>query len=48
MNIGQFKVAMWHNSVTLNGWLKKRKYLFGKIFQKIQMMPHVIFLGYHM
>jgi hypothetical protein len=21
--------------------------LFGKIFRKIQMMPHVTFLGYH-
>jgi hypothetical protein len=26
---------------------EKGEYLFGKIFEKIQMMPCVTFLGYH-
>jgi len=41
MIIGQSKVATWHNVVALDGW--KKKHLFEKIFQKIQMMACVTF-----
>jgi hypothetical protein len=46
MIIGQSQVAMWHNLIALIEWLKQKK-SFGKIFRKIQMIPHVTFLGYH-
>ncbi len=43
-------ILSWHvaQSSYLNKMVEEKwKYLFGKIFQKIQMMPCVTFLGYH-
>jgi hypothetical protein len=31
-----------------NWMVEKKKYLFGKYFEKLQMMPRVTFLSYHM